>query len=171
MTGPVRIVVRGTPKPKGSFRVITRGRGGRPLPFPKVLKDTPEVQGWENAVALAGQLAMRDRAPFAALPLAGQVVFALRRPTGHYGKHGLRPSAPHAPLTKPDWDKLARSTFDALEGVVYDNDSRVSLMLAARIYVPLGVPEGAVIELAELDAGDAYYQGVAASTVELLRNA
>ena len=53
------------------------------------------------------------------------------------------------PMVKPDIDKLLRSTFDAMEGIVYDNDSRVVSIETGKWYACEGVGEGAWITVCE----------------------
>ena len=143
----VEVLVVGDAAAKGSPKVVTRGRGGVPLPFPRVLKDSAKTYRWERMVATAAMLAMQGRAPFRDRPLDAQLVFATNRPRGHFGKRGLLPSAPLAPATKPDADKLARSTLDALQGVVFDDDSRIVRLDIGKVYVPDGEAGGALIRV------------------------
>ena len=148
MDQPIVFRVIGKPAPKGSPRVVTKGKGGKPLPFPRVLKDSKATVSWHQAVAGTAEIAMRARAPFAGKALSVAVVFRLRRPKGHYGKKGLRPSAPAYPAVKPDLDKLVRATMDPLEGVVFDGDSRIVLLNAEKHYADLGEAESATITVA-----------------------
>jgi crossover junction endodeoxyribonuclease RusA len=67
------------------------------------------------------------------------VVFTVARPTSHYrtGRHAhlLRDTAPAHPTTRPDLDKLLRSTLDALtdSGVIHD-DAQVVHVAMAKAY-------------------------------------
>lgn len=149
MSEPIVIRVLGTPAPKGSPRVVMRGRGGVPLKSPRVLKDSPRTEAWHSIVAYAAQEAMVGRVPFVGVALRVSVIFRLRRPWGHYGKKGLLPSAPPYPSVKPDLDKLIRATMDPLEGVVFDGDSRIVETLSRKLYAELGEPEGAEIVVAQ----------------------
>ncbi|HZJ30733.1 MAG TPA: RusA family crossover junction endodeoxyribonuclease [Vicinamibacterales bacterium] len=56
----------------------------------------------------------------------------------------LAPSAPALPRGKPDIDKLARSTLDALSGIVFDDDARVASLELRKVYAAPG-DEGATI--------------------------
>ncbi|HYR17877.1 MAG TPA: RusA family crossover junction endodeoxyribonuclease [Myxococcales bacterium] len=62
-------------------------------------------------------------------PFTGPVILTvtahLARPAGHYGKRGLRPSAPECPCGRPDWDNLAKLVSDALNGVAYRDDGQI----------------------------------------------
>jgi Holliday junction resolvase RusA-like endonuclease len=145
----IRFFVPGTPAPKGSPRVITRGRGGHPLPFPRVLSDSPATDAWAACVTLFARQAMRGREPWADAALDVLLVFGLARPLTHYGtgknEQVIRASAPAAPQTKPDIDKLTRTTLDALQGPVFDEDSRIVRLEAIKIYAARGCETGAVI--------------------------
>lgn len=144
----LELFVPDNPAPKGSPRVVTHGKGGRPLPKPLVLKDSPKTERWERVVAEVARGAMAFREPFSDAELEVTVTFGLARPAGHYGKKGLRPAAPRGPKTKPDLDKLARSSLDAMEGIVFDNDSRIVVLDLVKVYVPTGTPTGALIRVA-----------------------
>lgn len=152
----ITLHVDGTPAPKGSPKVVTRGRGGVPLPYPRVLADSPATRSWAAEVASAARehMALELGAMFVGVALSVTVVFRLVRPAGHYGKSGLRPAAPRYPATKPDLDKLIRATMDPLEGVVYDGDSRIVHFDARKVYCAPGEVAGAdiTIELAEAPA-------------------
>ncbi len=150
----VRIVVHGTPAPKGSPRVITKGRGGVPLKAPRVIKDSEETENWHALVAHAAEEAMSGRKPFFQQALSVRTTFYLLRPQGHYGVRGLRPSAPRWPKTKPDLDKLLRATMDPLENVVFDGDSRIVEHVARKAYAELGESIRAEIVIAEMRIAD-----------------
>ncbi len=149
MSEPIEFFVAGTPAPKGSFRIVTRGRGGKALPFPRVLKDTPKTEAWHAMVAHEAEQRMRGRVPFAGVALAVSIRFYLRRPEGHFSRNGLKPSAPLWPAVKPDIDKLLRATLDPLEGLVFDGDSRIVVVDAIKHYAPLGRTSGAQIIVRE----------------------
>jgi Holliday junction resolvase RusA-like endonuclease len=63
-------------------------------------------------------------------------------------KRGLKPSAPLTPATKPDIDKLTRSTLDSLIGAVFDDDSRIVRLVVDKQYAVPGA-EGARIRVQE----------------------
>jgi Holliday junction resolvase RusA-like endonuclease len=96
---------------------------------------------------------MRNRAPFSDVALSVVIVFGLERPMGHYGtgKNGgvLRASAPIAPSFKPDIDKLTRTTLDAMQGPVFDEDSRIVHLVASKVYAAAACETGAVIVVME----------------------
>lgn len=152
MVREISLEVVGTPKPKGSPKVVTRGRGGVPLPYPRVLPDSPETASWAAEVGLAARAAMAELPMFVGQALLVRVVFRLVRPAGHFGKRGLKPSAPEYPATKPDLDKLLRNTMDPLEGVVFDGDSRIVAFDARKVYCEPGEVAGALITVELLEA-------------------
>ena len=116
----VEVVVRGQPKPKGSMRGFAD-----PYGHVHVVPDNPrDLKAWSSAIRHAAETAMADR-PVIRGPVKVQAAFTLLRPRGHYGAHGLLPSAPAYPTTKPDGDKLERACWDALKGVVWTDDALV----------------------------------------------
>lgn len=78
-----------------------------------------------------------------------KMVFYLRRPKCHYRSNGtLKPNAPEAPGTKPDVLKLARSTEDALTGVVWVDDSRT---VHLDLHKAFGEKPGVVIRITDYE--------------------
>jgi crossover junction endodeoxyribonuclease RusA len=72
-------------------------------------------------------------------PVRLSAVYTLPRPPSHYrtGRFAdlLRDSAPEHPASRPDLDKLLRSTLDALvDGGAIADDSRVVEVSAAKAY-------------------------------------
>src|SRR5258707_1026874 len=106
-----------------------------------IVKDNSEKQkGWDanvrgQALAIVGE---RTEPVFVGAALAVAITFRMARPAGHWGTKGLKPSAPRAPVTKPDIDKLARSTLDSLTGLVFDDDSRIVQLVLRKEYAAPG---------------------------------
>ena len=149
----IRLEIRGTPAPKGSVTAfaIPGKNGGRPR---AVITHgaAKKVQSWSAAVREVAATAVGavDAPPFVAVPISVVISFRLLRPAGHYRNAGtLKPSAPSLSSTKPDIDKLARATLDALTGVVFDDDSRVAVLTVYKLYAAPG-GEGASIHVARL---------------------
>lgn len=119
------IVVNGEPAPQGSKRHVGNGR---------MIESSAKVAPWRaNVTATAS-------GPTA---LAGAVrlvaVFTLARPRSHYGTGRnagtLKTSAPAYPATRPDVDKLLRSTLDGLSDAgVWEDDSRVVEVTTVKCY-------------------------------------
>lgn len=143
----ITLIVEGVPAPKGSFRISSRGRGRRPI----VRKDSAKTEAWEKSVAWEARHWMRghERQPFTGRALSMSVYFRMPRPDGHYvhpaGKLIRKSKTDAVPSVKPDIDKLLRSTFDALEGILYDQDSRIVSVTAHKGYVSQDELPGAVI--------------------------
>ncbi len=112
--------VHGMAMPGGSKR-IGRARGtGRPI----VLDDNPKTSDWKQEVGIISGTLMRGRKPFEG-PLGLEVTFFRPRPVSHYGRHGLKPSAPKFPVVKPDTTKLLRPFEDALTGILWNDDAQI----------------------------------------------
>lgn len=136
----LEVVVYGDPKTKGSVKsfiprrkdgsLVTKANGE-----PMVVKtdDTGHRgKAWLGAVAQATALEMQA-ADFEMVgpkvPIVLEMVFYRPRPAGHFGTGRnadvLKDSAPPAPSTKPDVDKLARAVLDALKSVAWHDDGQV----------------------------------------------
>lgn len=117
-----RFTVVGEPvaQPRVKARVIG-GHGGVYTPT--------TANDWKTAVRAAA-LAVKD-APGPGFtpeePVSVTLDFRFRRPQGHFGKKGMKPSAPAHHLKKPDFDNLCKSTVDAMVdcGLLSDDKSIV----------------------------------------------
>lgn len=143
--------VLGTPAPKGSVRAFYKAGMKRAV----VVKDNSERQrSWDASVRDQALLVVGDRAEpvFVNTPLSIEIEFRLARPSGHWSTKpggGLKPSAPRFPaVSRFDWDKLSRSTCDALKGVLYDDDGRIVDAIVRKRYAQPG-REGARITIRE----------------------
>lgn len=131
--------VEGTPAPGGSKSVFPMWRkdgslvtkpisGGRVMPILRVTDAGGKGnEKWKEIVAWRGKEFMNGAPPFLC-PLKVEFVFFLKRPQTHFrtGKyaHLLRDDAPEFHKQIPDALKLARSTEDALTGIVWHDDSQ-----------------------------------------------
>lgn len=139
---PIRVVVYGTPAPAGSKRGFPiRGKGGQIRIA--MTDDSKRGKPWHAQVRAEGAAAMDGRALLRG-PLEVDMTFVVRRPKGHHGKRGLRPSAPRHPTTRPDVLKLARNVEDSLTGVVWADDAQIVRELLVKEY---GEPERCEIEI------------------------
>ena len=118
--------VAGEPKPKGSKRAFVIPGTNR-----AIVTDKPTAKGgeqrlkaWNTAVTDAAReaLGVHERIT---VPCTVAMTFYLARPAGHFGAKGVKGSAPRHHGTKPDPDKLSRSTLDALKVGMLVDDSRV----------------------------------------------
>lgn len=125
----ISIEVAGEPAPKGSYRAMMMR--GRPIVVASSSGTNAKLlRHWERAIRshVVAAIGERSGAMYNDVPLEVSLLFKLARPRSHFGKKGLLPSAPPHPTTKPDIDKLARSTLDALTGVLFDDDSRIAVL-------------------------------------------
>jgi len=140
MTAAIGFYVIGTPAPQGSKRHVGRGI---------LVESSKAVKPWREAVKYAAE-PHRPHEPLDG-PLALRVTFTLARPKSAPKRRTL-------PDTRPDLDKLLRSTCDAIgEAGLWTDDARVVEITAAKVWPgdPLALPvPGAVIGIANVIPGD-----------------
>lgn len=155
----MRIDVIGTPAPQGSKHGFAVKRKGQYTGKVAQVESSAKVKPWRQDVKYAALEVIAD--DISQLPVYGgwvpldcavdvTVAFRLARPKSHYrtgrNAHLLRDSAPIYPASKPDIDKLLRSTLDALgEAGVWRDDSQVVDVTARKVYAAGGARPGAVI--------------------------
>lgn len=138
----VTISVCGTPAPQGSKRYVGNGR---------MVESSAAVKPWREAVKHAALAA-------GAMPMAGpvelDVAFFVKRPKSHYGTGknaaDIKRSAPKRPASKPDLDKLLRSTLDGLTGIAYADDAQVVMVTASKRWKDARTVVGAIIVVREV---------------------
>jgi Holliday junction resolvase RusA-like endonuclease len=144
MVGSARALVffaAGVAKPKGSHKpFVYRGKDGKHRAT--MAGDSPDEKGWRATVSEAAHAAMRAAG---LRPLAGCVDLELAfyiggRPKGHFLRGHVRGDAPPRPGKKPDYDKIARSVGDALNGIVYEDDAQVVRALVEKLYTTEAQP-------------------------------
>ena len=149
----MHIDVIGTPAPQGSKHGFAIKRGGQYTGKVATVESSKKVRPWRQDVKYAALNSIALEPSFK--PLAGpifiKVFFYLPRPKGHYrtgaNAHLLRDAAPPRPAGRPDWDKLLRSTFDALsEAGIWCDDAQVTDVLGGKRYADERQP-GADIEV------------------------
>jgi Holliday junction resolvase RusA-like endonuclease len=156
----IRIDVLGMPAPKGNARAFVNKKTGRAVLASFGSGDREKrLRSWDSSVRIAARDVVAEikqrmgaddgvaHGPaFIGVPLAVVIVFRMARPTGHWHKKtgALLEKAPAVPATKPDVDKLARSTLDPLHDIVFDDDSRVVELMVRKEYAKPGY-EGATI--------------------------
>jgi Holliday junction resolvase RusA-like endonuclease len=133
--------VPGNPAPGGSKRAIPiyRGKKGAKVWTGKVAVIDSAGQrnkDWRSAVATVAFEAARD-AQFK--PLEGAVRlelhFKMPRPKAHFrAGHEIKLSAPKLHTIRPDAGKLARSTTDALTGILWRDDSQIAQEYVTKVY-------------------------------------
>lgn len=129
--------IRGIPAPQGSKRHVGGGA---------MIESSKKVEPWREAVRTETQAARI--APMEG-PIRVTVTFWLVRPKRHFRTNGeLHKWAPDLCHTRPDLDKLLRSTLDGLKtGGAYLDDSQVVEVAASKHYCPIGFAPGASVQV------------------------
>ena len=142
MTSTLTFTVHGIPAPQGSKRHLGRGI---------LVESSKKVKPWRQDVKYQA-LALKPADWVTAAPVAMSVVFRFQRPKSHFNKSGLRSSAPLecTSASHGDIEKLVRSTNDALNGVLFDDDRQVVSLVATKRYCEGNEPPGAIITLTAL---------------------
>lgn len=140
--------VVGSPAPQGSKTAYANKATGRA----HMVESSKSVKPWRQDVVAAAQAATEGTDWAAPAQAKAILVFYFRRPKSHYrtgrNAHMLKPDAPAYHSTKPDGDKLCRSTFDALTtAAVIKDDCTIVDFRVQKLYVPATVPSGASIWL------------------------
>lgn len=132
--------VYGTPAPQGSKTAFVRG--GR-----AVVVDGSSTTGRQKLSSWRAEVA-REAANIASGellegPIGVEINFVMPKPK----------SAPKGKIfcdKKPDIDKLIRSTFDSMTGVLYKDDAQVVNVKATKTYVSPEEPAGARVRIYQL---------------------
>lgn len=124
--------VRGVCQTQGSMRAFVPRGWGRAV----VTHNNPKTREWRQLVALEARR-VAPASPWTG-PLVMVVTFRLQRPKAHYGKCGVKSSAPIYPTGKPDTSKLLRALEDALTGVIYRDDCQLVQISVRKEYGPAG---------------------------------
>jgi crossover junction endodeoxyribonuclease RusA len=134
----IKFIVMGTPVPQGSMVSLGRGR---------MKSDNPALKGWRDIVAMVAKgeaikwEVKRQADKIFPLPKTTPLVVALHF---YLAKNTPQRIAYRFPTVKPDVDKLTRAVFDALTGVLYEDDQQVVGVTAEKNF---GEPERVEIEI------------------------
>lgn len=138
MTGEVEVVagsnlvlavffrVDGIPRGKGSFRMVKSRRTGKMFP----VIDSDKALDWSEAISQVARYTMGAHRPLDSACLV-QLSFRIPRPAGHWTKVGGQPSADWRDYPdrhghgRYDVDKMERLVLDAMNQIVFTDDSRV----------------------------------------------
>lgn len=151
----IEFFIAGIPAPGGSKRYVGKNkRTGRAL----LIDDAKGNKTWRERVAWTARQKLGSMQPLD-VPLQVQFIFYVKRPKGHYNAKGhIKASAPMFPTPKPDVLKLARSTEDALTGIIWQDDAgTVSLSLAKRYAVAENACGCLVRVRLQTTGGDGFY--------------
>lgn len=142
------IWVPGQPAPQGSKDYKghrTNRRTGKSAPV--LVESSKRVKPWRETVAKVAALHWRGR-PLLDGPLGVQIAFIMRRPVGT-----PKSAQPYAIKRTGDNDKLVRSIFDALTGVVWLDDCLVVDQHATKRIAAHGCGPGARITVWRIPEG------------------
>ena len=142
--------VRGLPHPQGSMRNHVTKNGKVASRYP------PGVWDWRHRVQQVAAGEMMGSPPLTSA-VAVRLGFDLPRPLGHYGTgrnaRVVKASAPPWPINvgSGDIDKLVRAVLDACtDAGVWQDDSLVVTLTAAKRYVPMPNRPGVHVVITEL---------------------
>ena len=130
------------PAPQGSKKHVGRGI---------MVESSTNLKPWREAVR---QEALKADAPMTLGPVLLELAFRFARPKGHFNAKGqIKTTAPRHVITKPDIDKIQRSTLDALTGVLFKDDSQVCRIIGIKSYCMEGELEGCEIIVQNVETG------------------
>lgn len=129
--------VYGTPAPQGSKTAFVRG-GRAVVVDGSSSSGRQKLSSWRSEVAREAQNIATGE--LLEGPIGVEINFVMPKPK----------SAPKSKLfcdKKPDIDKLVRSTFDSMTGVLYRDDSQIVSIKSTKVYVSPEEPAGARIRI------------------------
>jgi Holliday junction resolvase RusA-like endonuclease len=145
----VTIWVPGKPATAGSKKFVGHTKTGRPI----VAEDCKKSGPWKTRVKNAAKFIMKESGQTDLMkgPLNVYFTFYMARPKGHSGKHGIKPGAPRFPIVRPDVLKLSRAVEDALNDVLWHDDSQIVAEHITKLYCDTTHPdEGVNIQVFDL---------------------
>jgi Holliday junction resolvase RusA-like endonuclease len=116
-------------EPRGKGRPRTSVRGG----FARVYTDAA-TRKYEASVRKIATAVMDGDPPLeGALSLSIRLRFPIRK-TGSKATKAAKALGEIAPTVKPDWDNAAKAICDALNGVIYLDDSQIVRAFVTKVY-------------------------------------
>jgi len=152
----ITFFVPGVPKPSGSKRGFYVPKLKRVV----ITDDNRNSRDWKTDVQQAALKVYTQEfsRPLIEGPLKLEVTFVFPRPKSHFRVNGaLRDSAPKDFIGRPDITKLLRAVEDALNKVVWNDDSQIILQIACKRYGPT---PGALITITKIEDSEAIRQEV-----------
>ena len=121
----ITFTVYGTPRPQGSLRAFIPKGWKRPI----LTSDNTKLKPWRQEIAQTAQLKVRTSDT--CWPLERGIAVTVRCEF-FFAKPKSTKKSVVAKTTKPDLDKLARSLLDALTGIVFEDDSQVTMLIVSK---------------------------------------
>ncbi len=131
---PFEFFIQAQPAPGGSKKFVGF-RGGIPL----LVDDAKNNAAWREVVAIFGKKRMMEL-QLRPLDCALDVTFIFSLPKPKSVTREL-------PTVKPDVLKLARSTEDALTGIVWVDDARIVSERLRKLYAPCDAAVGCLVRV------------------------
>ena len=139
MTFQVMFTVEGTPIGKGRPKFARRGN------FVSTYTPT-KTRDYETLIAEAAQKAMGSSEPLKT-PVAAYIYITVPIPASYSKKRSEAClSGLERPCKKPDCDNVVKAFFDAMNGIVYQDDSQIVSIHATKRYGTVGMVEVLVKE-------------------------
>ena len=128
----IRFSVVGVPVTQGSARATILKTTGRAV---LIQENHKGLRAWRGAIRRAAETVAEGQKAPAQTPVWVTASFRLPRPAS---VKRIRPSV------KPDLDKLARASLDALSGVLFEDDGQVVSLHVQKEYAGTAQAPGAV---------------------------
>ena len=139
MSFQVMFSVEGTPVPKGRPRFSRRGN------FVSTYTPT-KTRDYESLIAQAARIAMSTAEPLKT-PVAAYIYITVPIPQSYSKKRSAAClDGSERPCKKPDADNILKAYFDAMNGIVYEDDSQIVSIHATKRYGLIGMVEVLVKE-------------------------
>ena len=129
----MNLIILGEPKPKQSFRFAIRGNDEKKFVAkyqPKEVVHHQRTLGWTIQMQLPKGFIPLDE------PLKVEVLFVFSPPAA-WSKKKMEELTSGKVIykdTKPDLDNLEKALWDAMEGIVFINDSRIVKKSIKKVY-------------------------------------
>jgi Holliday junction resolvase RusA-like endonuclease len=133
----IAFTVLGVPQTAGSKRAFPFKRANGKLGV-AVSDMNPKGKDWKASIAQAAREAYDGE--LLTGPLAVEMRFYMPRPKGHFGAKGLLPRAPKEHTKAPDCLKLSRCAEDALNKILWHDDSQIVCEMLEKFYINDGKP-------------------------------
>lgn len=146
----ITFFIPGIPAPGGSKRFVGHSKKtGR-----AILIDAAgeRNKNWRSTVGICASAEMRKSGAVFHGPLRVKFDFIMPRRKGDLNSKGqLKASAPFYHTTKPDALKLARSTEDAMTGIVYNDDAQTAILEISKRYADNGESCGCQATISKIE--------------------